>query len=1227
MRRFRFLILAVAFAVVFTPTLLGCGGGGSDDDDGGGASPPPAAVKTMEFTGVPTPTTDAEKRAVLASPSVEIDGETHAIGFHTILRSGDQRGDGVFGKIYDFWGNPVLQTDGSSTISNDNDHSTLIDLFGKVFMVSQFESRPAAFYITELDQNPDTGELTAIDTKPIDFAGVYGGWVHCAGMRTPWKSHLGSEEYEPDARMCNPVSGVKTPDSGNYYGAMAAYFGGDHTQLNPYNYGYVVEVKVNGPNLGSGTFASNVSVEKHYCMGRVALELAYVMPDRRTVYLTDDGTMVGLFKFVADTAGDLSAGTLYVARMKQTSSADGGSFTISWIDLGHATDSEIRALIDGGGAGGGKITFADIFDAVDATADPITGNYSVPAGYAGVSHGHDKMADGTYNEGLRLRTGMEKAAACLETRRYAALMGGTMEFRKMEGITFNPDDQKLYLAMSEVSKGMLQNTDGLASKQEAFSGDHIRLPQIKAGTVYVLDVDSKYSATAMRGLVSGTDTTYPANSPYAGNTADVDGIANPDNVTYIPGYNTLIIGEDTGSGHQNDVIWAFNLDTEELTRIQTTPYGSETTSPYWYPDINGWGYLMSVIQHPYGESDQTAVEPGSAERRAYTGYVGPFPMDVNGGTTPPSALPLEFAGVPTPVTDDEKRAVLASPTVSVDGTVYDIGFHTILRSGDQRGEGVFGKIYDFWGDPVLQTDGSSTVSNDNDHSTLIDVFGKVFMVSQFESRPAAFYITELSQNAATGALTATNTKPIDFSHVFGGWVHCAGMRTPWKSHLGSEEYEPDARMCDPVSGIKTPDSGNYYGAMADYFKGDHTRLNPYNYGYVVEVTVTDPDMGDGTFASNVTVEKHYCMGRMALELAYVMPDGKTAYLTDDGTMVGLFKFVADTAGDLSAGTLYVARMTQTSAADGGSFTIAWIELGHATDAEIRALIDSGGTASGVIPAGGKIEFADIFDAVNPTVNPTTGDYEVPGTHTGVSHGHDKMVDGTYNEGLMLMPGMEKAAAFLETRRYAAYLGGTMEFRKMEGITFDPDGQKLYLAMSEVSKGMLENTQGLASTQEAFSGDHIRLPQIKAGTVYELDVDGNYSATAMRGLVSGIDTTYPPGSPYAGNTADVDGISNPDNVTFIPGYNTLIIGEDTGSGHQNDVIWSYNLSTRVLTRIQTTPYGSETTSPYWYPNINGWGYLMSVIQHPYGESDQGAVEPGSAERRAYTGFVGPFPAMD
>ena len=104
----------------------------------------------------------------------------------------------------------------------------------------------------------------------------------------------------------------------------------------------------------------------------------------------------------------------------------------------------------------------------------------------------------------------------------------------------------------------------------------------------------------------------------------MDGIASPDNMSYLPGRDTLFIGEDTTTGHQNDAVWALNLTSGELTRILTTPYGAETTSVYAYPDVNGHGYVMAVVQHPYGESDEDKLQsPDQAQ--AYLGYIGPFP--------------------------------------------------------------------------------------------------------------------------------------------------------------------------------------------------------------------------------------------------------------------------------------------------------------------------------------------------------------------------------------------------------------------------------------------------------------------------------------------------------------------------------------------------------------------------------------------------------------------------
>jgi secreted PhoX family phosphatase len=1189
---------------LFLTFAMGCsssGGGGSSSDTTGAGGTPQGA---LSFSSVDVPITDEDKRAVQASDSVTIGDDTYAIGWNTLMRSGDVIGSVTFGLVNDQDGNPVVESDGSQFISQSNDFSSLIQKGDRLFNITHFESRPGAMYLTELTQDAATGELSPISTRSIDFSYWGGLWVPCAGSVTPWNSHLGSEEYPPDARLVEEAA--TTDDIDDYYKPMLRYFGiadpfADTVTLddikgvfNPYLYGYPVEVVLDDEG--------NDTVSKRYAMGRMALELAYVMPDRKTAYLSDDGTNVGFFMFVADTPGDLTAGSLYAAKWNQTSAANGGAADIEWIDLGHATQAEIKGMIES------EIQFSDIFEA--ASPDDTD---TCPDGYTSINTEAGQ-------ECLMVKTGMDKIASRLETRRYAAMMGATTEFRKEEGITFDSVNNKLYVAMSEVNSGMEDNMkNGSANEKYDVGGpNHIQLPYNTCGCVYELDVaadaaiGSDYVVQNMTGLVSGVMTTYDASSPYANNTCDVDGIANPDNLTVITGKDILIIGEDTGSGHQNDAIWAYDLSSGDLTRIETTPYGSETTSPYYYPNINGWAYLMSVIQHPYGESDTDKLTDAS-DAAAYVGYIGPIPA-MQDAVAPADLVlpPVVFEDIPVPTSDAEKRAVVASSYAIVDGDSIDIDYNTIMRSGDLIGGETFGLIYDNTGTAVVSADGSNFISSDNDFSSLLKINDRLFNVSHFESRPGAMYLTELSQDSATGALTPISTRNIDFSAWGGLWVPCAGSVTPWNTHLGSEEYPPDARSVEEA--VTTDDIDDYFKPMLRYFgivdpfadtvTLDDIRDNfkPYLYGYPVEVAVST--------IGATTVNKHYAMGRVALELAYVMPDNKTVYMSDDGTNVGFFMFVADTEGDLTSGTLYAAKWHQTGRLNGGSADLEWISLGHADQATIKAAIDS------------EPVFSDLFDAADPAA-----DGVCPAGFTSIN-------TEVGQECLTVKADMDIIASRLETRRYAAINGATTEFRKEEGITFDSVNGKLYVAMSEVGRGMEDNMKnGSANDTYDIGGPNdVQLPYNTCGCVYALDVGtdaaigSDYVAMNMYGVVSGKMKSYPAGSLYENNTCDVNRIANPDNVTFITGKETLIIGEDTGSGHQNDAIWSYNIISGDLTRIETTPYGSETTSPYFYPDINGWAYVMSVIQHPYGESDQDKLSDAS-DAAGYVGFIGPLPAMD
>jgi hypothetical protein len=114
----------------------------------------------------------------------------------------------------------------------------------------------------------------------------------------------------------------------------------------------------------------------------------------------------------------------------------GGSAELSWIDLGHADNSSIQKSIESG------VTFSDISTAIAPESDS-----SCKDGFTSIS------TTDSY-ECLQLKGGTETLASRVEARRYAAMKGATTEFRKEEGVAFDPTSSTLYVAMSEIAKGM-----------------------------------------------------------------------------------------------------------------------------------------------------------------------------------------------------------------------------------------------------------------------------------------------------------------------------------------------------------------------------------------------------------------------------------------------------------------------------------------------------------------------------------------------------------------------------------------------------------------------------------------------------------------------------------------------------------------------------------------------------------------------------------------------------
>jgi hypothetical protein len=548
---------------------------------------------------------------------------------------------------------------------------------------------------------------------------------------------------------------------------------------------------------------------------------------------------------------------------------------------------------------------------------------------------------------------------------------------------------------------------------------------------------------------------------------------------------------------------------------------------------------------------------------------------------------VTFSSMPALTMADAAKMATTTVTSALtatysDGSKHDyaLKYETFFVTGAMVPNGSGGTIlaggyYDIQGKPILDStdagkrqffsdcpDGTSLLKLPN--ANVAGVKGNtVFAVVQFEYTtrnvkgdsmygmlPSPIAVLTLDQDKSTGALSLVKYHNVDTSAANGLWITCGASRSPWNTHLSSEEYEPDATAIA---------SNTQFQNFSTNLYGNASKANPYHYGHLPEVTV-NPD-GTGS------IKKHYCMGRISHELVQVMPDERTALMGDDATNGGLFMFVADKAQDLSAGTLYVAKWGQKTADNGGSADLSWIKLGKATSAEIKALADS-------------LKAADILTV--KTSDPSDPSFtKIP--YSGKSNW------------VKFNPGMEKAAAFLETHRYAAFKGGSLGFTKMEGTTVNAKDKIAYTAISYVAAAMTNGSGGIA----------IKGPN--AGIVYQLNLKGGIKddtgaaidsewvpvdMAAVPALV-GEDLATPD---VLGNLANPNKIANPDNIKFSEKLRTLFIGEDSGL-HVNNFLWAYNVDTKVLSRLLSTPSGAESTGLHAVDDINGFAYIMSNFQHP------------------------------
>ncbi len=582
------------------------------------------------------------------------------------------------------------------------------------------------------------------------------------------------------------------------------------------------------------------------------------------------------------------------------------------------------------------------------------------------------------------------------------------------------------------------------------------------------------------------------------------------------------------------------------------------------------------------------------------------------------AVSLVFDPLPDASPQEAEHSVLASPggVAIFPGGLrrrFAITQQELFRTGDKDSRGIpAGVLRDVRGWALKSVTGEPWVSPYADNNSAYRLKnGEVLLLTHLEDQPGGVMTTRL-QPQPGGGLTPVRFGDVDTAALGGTHSNCAGAKTPWGSTLVSEEdYYTDPLWLDPATAGRLPQrhismcQRDDKGALTGQAASEHARqgrfctilanlsqvyhvnkpgFDPYRHGYPFEVTV---DAGGNTRVAHG--HKLFTLGKGSAEMALVMPDERTALLPEDGGLRGLFLFMADRRKDLSAGTLFMARFDQTAEHLSGSARLRWVRLGHNTVGALAPFTKAG------------LAFSDFWELGPPGSCPVKEGFRPVMWDLGEPLCL-RLKDGT--RGTALSPRFKSAqqlknvAAFLEARRYGAWLGATNELHKTEGITLDPVRRRLYLAVSSVKVGLSKLPPG-------FEGypDHLRFPRNDCGGVFELTYGRNaavgsaYAPNHLQPLLMG--RPLAAGEPGAEkNACDPALIAGPDNIRYI-GAHTLLIGEDSDSHYHNHV-WAYDTHTGAKERIMSLPPGAQVTGNFADLPTGEESWLFINAQGAFGE---------------------------
>ena len=221
------------------------------------------------------------------------------------------------------------------------------------------------------------------------------------------------------------------------------------------------------------------------------------------------------------------------------------------------------------------------------------------------------------------------------------------------------------------------------------------------------------------------------------------------------------------------------------------------------------------------------------------------------------------------------------------------------------------------GDPL---DNGGTAANKFDFTGYVPISGSSesgYLSISHENTPGGVSILDIQFDAVKQSWSYTSAIGIDFNPVNGTARNCSGTVTPWNTIVTCEEQ------------IIGDNNGDTYNDI----------------GWSIEIDPATKQIVD--YPNGLSgADKMWALGNFKHENIVVHSNQRTVYQAEDSGAGHLYKFVANTAGDLSSGDLYVYVGPKNGNGN-------WVQLNNNTPAEQNSTIAQANAVSATDFAGGE----------------------------------------------------------------------------------------------------------------------------------------------------------------------------------------------------------------------------------------------------------------------------------